>query len=867
MIGSTLDGRYEILAEIGSGQVGTVYRARHLLIGRLVAIKVLHAELAVDEKRLQNFQLEAKAVSALSHPGIIKVYDSGLAPDGRPYLVMDLAEGESLSELIARERHLFAARAVAIVAQCSKALSHAHQHGVVHRDLRPSNIILVTDGESDVVKIVDFGIACILEEGAGDARLTATAVAYGSPLYTSPELCMGRPVDAGSDIYSLGCILYEMLTGVAPFNGDSPFELASKHVAEAPRPMSEVGVKPDLPKRLELAVFKAMAKDRKKRFATINEFGEAIADALPVPVSGVSTVPAQLLRPALLSTKKAGLMAVSLVVAILTVALFFKTPDGDVLLAGWKFELLATFNHTDTKALSDSLNEIVGRSARSGDYRLALSASRRRLGLLRGQLGPQDPEVVTATIRLGELLRAAGDSAEAQAIFDWAIPRVQQQLSLLAPEGNEQAQLRLMQQLVDMEVLYPNRYGDLLVDSLNDLGRQYRKVKRYPESIDYLKRALAQREKLRGKDDLRVGETCHHLALSYSSAGEPAKALELYRRAFEIEDKDRSFEDYRWMFSDYLGFCVASQNFVEFERLWKLLAKDGRAELLSEEYLQGLAGTAAQGYVSLEKWKEAEHALDRARLLFMSSRKRNLDALLQVELLLGVVCREQNEIARAERHFKSTADLAQSLAKPLVAVNSLCGLSDLYRKQNRFDLSAKLDKQARLILEQSGNLTGQTGAGLLCRLSEDLTASGNLKEGEKTVVQCLQLVDQIPDLDPAVHAACLCARGEVDQAKGNFKEAARSYGEAAAMVERLRPSSDQAYALFLTRQGLAYTADQRFDLAERSFESAATVCRKPGYRGDKAFCLEQYRQSCLKAGKTQKAADLESEIHGRTSNQ
>ncbi len=865
MIGSILDGRYEILAEIGAGQVGTVYRARHLLIGRMVAIKMLHAEFAGDEKRRQRFRREAKVVGALNHPGIIKVHDSGLSADGRPYLVMDLAEGESLAALIAREGHLPVERAVDIAAQCCRALWHAHQQGVVHRDLRPSKVILGAES-SEIVRIVDFGIAAILvEDATGDQSLTATALASGSPLYTSPELCMGRLVDAGSDIYSLGCILYEMLTGSAPFQGDSPVELASKHVAQLPLPIGEAGVKPVVPEQLEEAVFKAMEKDRKKRFGSMNEFLAALVSAvgdLTVRQRTLSSEPLSRVSGKLTAERKGmyALIIVSLLVSAGLVALFFTTPAGELLLASWRFELLATFNHTDMRALSDSLDEIISRSTRSGVYRPALSAARKRLALLRSQLGPNAPEIVAASLQLADLCRAAGNNLEACALYDWAIPILENELGRLSSSGSQSDVIKATRQLVDIEESFPNRYGERLMYSTENLGRLYSKSKRHKEALDYLNRALAIRSKLRGKDDLRVGETYHHIALAYLDAGDRSKAAEYFRKAFAIEDQDKSFEDYGWLCFDYLVFCAVSRNLAEFERSWDRFLKDEHAAFLSDEQLQVLAGAAAQGYIELRQWKEAERALNRARALILKSDRKNPDALLQGSTLLGVVCREQRRYAESEKHFLAAAQMAKEFGKPIAEVNALAELGDLRRMQNRFDLASNCDKEAWAVLQKSGNVRTQSGVGLLCRLAEDLTASGNVNDGEKTVKECLQLMEQVPGLEPGLRAACYCARAEVEHAKKNYKEAAQGYGQAAEIAGRLGPAGDSAHALYLTRQGMAYTADNQFEAAERSFKSALSICRKPDYRGDRNFLLEQYRQLCLKTEKLKEAAELEAEM-------
>ena len=285
IIGSVLDGSYEVLSLIGHGGMGVVYKARHKLMDRVVAIKMLKSTLVSDSMSVKRFQQEVKATGRLVHPHAITVYDFGISPDGLPYIVMDYLEGASLSEVIKKEDHIAVERGVRILSQACEALTHAHKQGVVHRDLKPSNIVLINfDGDPDYVKVVDFGVAKLVGGASeGAQKLTQTGEVCGSPVYMSPEQCLGQELDLRSDIYSMGIVIYETLTGKLPLLGRTMVDTMSKHVSEMPQPFKTI--RPDIyiPERLEQVVFKAMAKDANKRHQSMEELREDLENAVPKP--------------------------------------------------------------------------------------------------------------------------------------------------------------------------------------------------------------------------------------------------------------------------------------------------------------------------------------------------------------------------------------------------------------------------------------------------------------------------------------------------------------------------------------------------------------------------------------------------------
>ncbi|MDT5296724.1 MAG: eukaryotic-like serine/threonine-protein kinase, partial [Acidobacteriota bacterium] len=296
LIGRVLDDKYRLDARLGEGGMGTVYRATHLLIEREVAIKVLNSRLVTDDAAKERFRREARAAGRLQHTNAVAVTDFGETGEGLVYLVMELLEGKPLRDILAREAPLDPARAVSLMLQISAAVEAAHEAGIIHRDLKPGNIFLVQRPDSPyIVKVLDFGIAKIATEGGEYSfadTLTGVGVMIGTPRYMSPEQCDGVQLTPASDVYSLGVILYEMLTGQTPFSAASPLALALKHSSESPRPPRELVAA--IPPALEAVVLHTLAKGAEERPADAGEFRRelfAVAERLGLEHSAGFSAP------------------------------------------------------------------------------------------------------------------------------------------------------------------------------------------------------------------------------------------------------------------------------------------------------------------------------------------------------------------------------------------------------------------------------------------------------------------------------------------------------------------------------------------------------------------------------------------------
>jgi eukaryotic-like serine/threonine-protein kinase len=294
LIGRTIAGKFLIEAPLGAGAMGAVFRARQVALEKTVAIKVLHGEHAGDASFVARFQREAKAASRLNHPNSMQVIDFGAEPDGLLYIAMEYLDGRNLHRVLKEEGPLDAPRIVDIVMQTLAALAVAHDMGVVHRDLKPDNIMILSgtddDGRpKDIVKVCDFGIAKISDSRAyrngpqrtSDAPLTTAGLMIGTPEYMSPEQGSGMKLDARSDLYSVGVILFEMLTGRVPFETENALGTILKHLNEVPPRPSEIAPHVDL--RLEAVCLRALRKDREQRFAGAREMRAELRAALDGP--------------------------------------------------------------------------------------------------------------------------------------------------------------------------------------------------------------------------------------------------------------------------------------------------------------------------------------------------------------------------------------------------------------------------------------------------------------------------------------------------------------------------------------------------------------------------------------------------------
>jgi serine/threonine protein kinase len=288
LIGVIIRDRYQINQVIGRGAMGAVYKATQTNDGKEVAIKVLHTHLASNQESLKRFQYEARAASSLMHPNIVRLYDVGIGPGGQPYIAMEYLEGTTLGDFMKTRQHLNTREALPIIRQMCEALAEAHSHGVLHRDVKPANIMLMNRfGQENFVVVLDFSISKVIHR-ASDVDTTTPGLIFGSPAYMSPERFMGRGGDFRSDIYSVGIIMFQMLAGRAPFKSSDLYTLMNEHIGTPPPLVKDVRPDCDIPDELQDTITRALSKKEKDRqenmkqlLAEINEVYRNITTGRP----------------------------------------------------------------------------------------------------------------------------------------------------------------------------------------------------------------------------------------------------------------------------------------------------------------------------------------------------------------------------------------------------------------------------------------------------------------------------------------------------------------------------------------------------------------------------------------------------------
>ena len=273
LVGNYIAGRYEMIEKVGNGGMATVYKAKDKVLNRFVAVKVLKEEFTTDEEFIRRFNIEAQSAAGLTHPNIVSVYDVG-QENGIYFIVMELIQGKTLKQIINEEGKLPWKWSINIAIQIASALEAAHKNNIVHRDIKPHNIIITEDG---IAKVTDFGIA----KAVSNSTITAFGTTIGSVHYFSPEHARGGFTDAKSDLYSLGIVMYEMLTGRVPFDADTPVSIALKHMQE--KPIEPIKLNPDIPLALNQIIMKAMQKEPSARYQTATEMLADLSLALKNP--------------------------------------------------------------------------------------------------------------------------------------------------------------------------------------------------------------------------------------------------------------------------------------------------------------------------------------------------------------------------------------------------------------------------------------------------------------------------------------------------------------------------------------------------------------------------------------------------------
>lgn len=497
LVGTLVDGRFSILELVGEGGLGVVYKARHVLMDRIVAFKMMRSEFTGDEVAFGRFQQEARAVCALSHPNIVSAFDFGVTMDGHAYLAMDFLEGLDLDTYIAEKGALDLSECFPIFLQVCEALEHAHKVGIIHRDLKPSNIVLINPHVSPpTVKLVDFGMAKFTAGASLKAlKLTKPGDVFGSPYYMSPEQFSGPDLDARSDIYSLGCLMYEAVTGLPPHLGDDYLEVMRNHLATLPESKGVLANSDTVAIELKRIIFKMLEKAAAQRYQTVEEVLQDLRPLAKLSTGSPSSTGAAV--PAPPPVAEAAVMAAATTIGA------NQYPPQLVTAENARMENKGTINQLKPARTSNGML-------------IAISV------------------LVIAAIGGGVLLLSPHQDSITRSVSGW------QEFDERAAKAAADGEMAKAEELYGKAVAEASKHGEVdnpeLSKSLASLGLVLHKEKKYLEAEATIKRAIYISKKQTDFDSSELSPLLVKLGDVYKDEGKADEAEAIHRKVKSIID-------------------------------------------------------------------------------------------------------------------------------------------------------------------------------------------------------------------------------------------------------------------------------------------------------------------------------------------
>lgn len=655
MIGTVLDGRFTILELLSENSTGLLWKARHELLGRTVAIKVFGSNQAVQLDCTERFSSGAKLLCSLDHPSIIKIYDSGKTDAGEPYLVVEYLQGQTLRELAKDSDAANGISAVALFSKVCEALEYAHKHGVLHGALRPDSI-LVLAGDSLSIKLGDFGIARLLGlDQALSQKNTQTFERFGAVQYLSPEQCKGNHTEVRSDVYSLGCVIYEYMSGQTPFTGDSPVEIATKHISAVPViPQTVRGGCRDLVP----VVMKALSKQPDERFHSMNEFKEAI-DSLS-PANALGWLDMNPSGPVKVSRDRNSTVVGQLVVLLVLLFVGAGWISSNVDLCRMKLaELRLAFDtalSSDNNRWFESATHLLTQYEKAGRYEDAAALEKRIVPILAERHGADSEEVFQAKMLIGEYLLKGRQVKAAHKWFSDLSSKLAAEVDTAGDLHNNTLWLKLMFRYIeayDKSSLQPDFD---LVTRLSQLGELMTLRQEDDKAISYLERSLQLRKELHGPADALWPRTLHKLAVSYFRKGRDADAFEKFNQSVKVAKTMVAFSEEDLLLSDMADFMRERGDLAQAERFYRQSIAFQDAEKNPSLYARTIAGLA-------EVYRR-ENKLSLADENFRNARKIEHDVTgnqpwsAQLHRFLGQQFMDNGDRVKANEELKVALDSA-----------------------------------------------------------------------------------------------------------------------------------------------------------------------------------------------------------------
>lgn len=668
--------RYKVLDLLGKGGMSVVYKAKHLMMDRVVALKLLRSHLVSDDTTLLRFQQEARAASSLSHPNIVAVHDFGRTKDGTAYLVMDYIVGKTLSEVIREEGPIPVDRCLRIFDQVLDALEHAHKNGVIHRDIKSSNIMLVEeDGKPDSVRLVDFGVAKLMDvKGGPFQELTQTGELVGSPVYMSPEQCRGGQLDPRSDLYSVGCAMYEALTGEVPLVGANIFETLLKHDKETPRNLREVNPTLEVPKEVEIAILHALEKEPEQRPSS----AAALKAELRQPPTGLDLAKRRAVKAVYMLRKPHVFvplcLAFALVIAATALTVHYLNRDDSFKQETWRLASdkgERAMDEHDYKAAVQAFSDAADQAKKSADPK-TLIASLNSLSNAYSKLNDKESEGETL-YRLGDLYLFQDSYSQAEDAFERSFDL----LSAADPQSHA------------------------ALASLDKLGFALAREESFDDADEKLNQAFEKRQQLFGSGSADAASSLSHLAtlqlLRMDDRDTCNKAEEKYRAAQAIFDKQGDSFDSAENLSDWSKKLFRCEQFDE-ARAKAERALAMRVKLGGEEHPLVLSSKVELGEIAVAQG----HYQDGIRLyeeaISTISKFYGYDNpwVAMAYNSLGVAYLKNNQLADAQKalnHSLSIRNRVLGTDHALVA-ETLRNLGELSLKEKQYSTAMEYYNQA-----------------------------------------------------------------------------------------------------------------------------------------------------------------------------
>lgn len=535
LIGTVLDNKYLIDQFIGAGGFSRVYKATHLQLKKTFAIKLLHEQFASDQEKCQRLTREARTTSSLCHPNIVGLHDFVCPANSKPYLVMDYVEGSSLADVLKSGRHFTIEECIQIASQACTALEAAHSQNIIHRDLKPANIMLVDDPESKqiTVRLLDFGLAKVLQsEGDSLIARTKTGEVLGTPAYMSPEQCQGHQLDAGSDIYSLGCVFYELLTGVKAFSAETPLAMMLQHLNNMPRPFAAAAPQQQIPVALETAVFKALAKKREDRYRNAREFKDALVAAGDAGKGSIMSF-AGLIKSRLKATRidRRFLVITVLCLGVIAgagiAAFHFQKPD-------WR-QLYNEVHNMDYTRQAAGLRQVLieARAAHASPLELASISGELATRILQVEKNYEGAYQVTEdSVKLLRETHERKDAEAAAALLHFFASHLL--------EDNPGMAIKVAKESVDLGGELRGVPSGVVSDDLTTLGMAYYNARDFKNAENEFQKALSMQLKISPKATPEEARIRWCLCKAYLIQNRQADAQQMYEKCLAIEtDSER----------------------------------------------------------------------------------------------------------------------------------------------------------------------------------------------------------------------------------------------------------------------------------------------------------------------------------------